>query len=145
MNYIIKEVQFVYRIQGVEINDKHIEVIVHQMLRKIVVEDSGDTYLQKGEEYPRNAFLAMLENLRKQKGKDFVLPTYRVAVRGITKAASSVDSFLSAASFQYAEQRLTEAAIRGKTDYLKGLKENVMIGTLIPAGTGLNAENKLKE
>lgn len=144
-NYIIKEVQFVYRIQGVEINDKHIEVIVHQMLRKIVVEDSGDTYLQKGEEYPRNAFLAMLENLRKQKGKDFVLPTYRVAVRGITKAASSVDSFLSAASFQYAEQRLTEAAIRGKTDYLKGLKENVMIGTLIPAGTGLNAENKLEE
>ena len=136
-DYIIREVQYVYRIQGVDINDKHIEVIIHQMMRKIVIEDSGDTLLQKGEEYPKNAFLAMLDGLRKQKGEDFVLPTYRLTLKGITKAASSVESYLSAASFQYTEQRLSEAAIRGKTDYLKGLKENVILGTLIPAGTGL--------
>ena len=136
-DYIIREIQAVYRIQGVEINDKHIEVIIHQMLRKVVVEDGGDTILQNGEEYSRNTFTVMLDGLRKKKGEDFKLPTYRLVLKGIAKAASSVDSFLSAASFQYTEQRLTEAALRGKCDYLKGLKENVIIGSLIPAGTGL--------
>ncbi|WP_280188021.1 DNA-directed RNA polymerase subunit beta' [Delftia sp. PS-11] len=132
--YIVDEVQDVYRLQGVKINDKHIEVIVRQMLRRVVVENSGDSTYIAGEQVERSEILNTNEELQKE-GK---LPaTYSNVLLGITKASLSTDSFISAASFQETTRVLTEAAIMGKRDELRGLKENVIVGRLIPAGTGL--------
>jgi DNA-directed RNA polymerase subunit beta' len=133
-NYIIKEVQRVYRMQGVDINDKHIEVIVRQMLNKAKVEDAGDTDLLPGA--LETIFkLDEVNRLAREEGKKEA--TYTEALLGITKASLATESFLSAASFQETTRVLTEAAIKGKVDYLIGLKENVIIGKLIPAGTGM--------
>ncbi|MEY3782091.1 MAG: DNA-directed polymerase subunit beta, partial [Pseudomonadota bacterium] len=132
--YIVDEVQDVYRLQGVKINDKHIEVIVRQMLRRVVVENSGDSSYINGEQVERAAMLNTNDALRAE-GK---LPaTFSNLLLGITKASLSTDSFISAASFQETTRVLTEAAIMGKRDPLRGLKENVIVGRLIPAGTGL--------
>jgi len=132
--YITDEVQDVYRLQGVKINDKHIEVIVRQMLRRLVIVDPGDTRFIKSEQVERAELLA--ENDRMEAaGK---LPAvFEHVLLGITKASLSTDSFISAASFQETTRVLTEAAIMGKRDELRGLKENVIVGRLIPAGTGL--------
>ncbi len=132
--YIVDEVQDVYRLQGVKINDKHIEVIVRQMLRRVVVENAGDSGYIAGEQVERSEMLNTNEALQAE-GK---LPaTYTNLLLGITKASLSTDSFISAASFQETTRVLTEAAIMGKRDELRGLKENVIVGRLIPAGTGL--------
>ena len=132
--YIVDEVQDVYRLQGVKINDKHIEVIVRQMLRRVVVENVGDSNYISGEQVERSEMLNTNDALRKE-GK---LPvTFSNLLLGITKASLSTDSFISAASFQETTRVLTEAAIMGKRDELRGLKENVIVGRLIPAGTGL--------
>ncbi|MDE1900894.1 MAG: DNA-directed RNA polymerase subunit beta' [Alphaproteobacteria bacterium] len=138
--YIINEIQEVYRLQGVKINDKHIEVIVRQMLQKIEITDSGDTTLLAGELLDRTEFLAVnekavLENLRPAQGK--------AVLQGITKASLQTRSFISAASFQETTRVLTEAAVSGKVDTLEGLKENVIVGRLIPAGTG-SVVNRLR-
>ncbi|GGH57717.1 DNA-directed RNA polymerase subunit beta' [Comamonas phosphati] len=132
--YIVDEVQDVYRLQGVKINDKHIEVIVRQMLRRVVVENPGDTTYIQGEQVERSEIL----NTNEAAQKDGKIPaTYSNVLLGITKASLSTDSFISAASFQETTRVLTEAAIMGKRDELRGLKENVIVGRLIPAGTGL--------
>jgi DNA-directed RNA polymerase subunit beta' len=132
--YIVDEVQDVYRLQGVKINDKHIEVIVRQMLRRVVVENSGDSNYIAGEQVERSEILNTNDALQEE-GK---LPsTYSNLLLGITKASLSTDSFISAASFQETTRVLTEAAIMGKRDELRGLKENVIVGRLIPAGTGM--------
>lgn len=132
--YIVEEVQDVYRLQGVKINDKHIEVIVRQMLRRVQVVDSGDTSFITGEQVERSELLDENDRVVAE-GK---LPaTYDNVLLGITKASLSTDSFISAASFQETTRVLTEAAIMGKRDNLRGLKENVIVGRLIPAGTGL--------
>ncbi|MDO5532185.1 DNA-directed RNA polymerase subunit beta' [Sutterella sp.] len=132
--YIVDEVQDVYRLQGVKINDKHIEVIVRQMLRRVQITDPGDTKFIQGEQVERSEMLD--ENDRvKELGKRPAL--YDNVLLGITKASLSTDSFISAASFQETTRVLTEAAIMGKRDDLRGLKENVIVGRLIPAGTGL--------
>jgi DNA-directed RNA polymerase subunit beta' len=133
-NYILREIQSVYRSQGVDINDKHVEVIVRQMMKKVQVENPGDTNILPGEKLDLHRFeeetMNALENgLRPPVGKRILL--------GITKAALSKESFLSAASFQETAKVLTEAAIKNKIDPLIGLKENVIIGKLIPAGTGI--------
>jgi DNA-directed RNA polymerase subunit beta' len=132
--YIVDEVQDVYRLQGVKINDKHIEVIVRQMLRRVVVESVGDSNYIAGEQVERSEILNTNEALIKD-GK--VPATYTNLLLGITKASLSTDSFISAASFQETTRVLTEAAIMGKRDELRGLKENVIVGRLIPAGSGL--------
>ncbi|MEZ0537020.1 DNA-directed RNA polymerase subunit beta' [Caldicellulosiruptoraceae bacterium PP1] len=133
--YLIAEVQKVYKMQGVDINDKHIEIIIKQMMKKVKVEDPGDTDLLPGEIVDINRF--MEENDKAEiEGKRFALG--RRVLLGITKAALSTESFLSAASFQETTRVLTEAAIKGKVDPLIGLKENVIIGKLIPAGTGMS-------
>jgi DNA-directed RNA polymerase subunit beta' len=132
--YIVDEVQDVYRLQGVKINDKHIEVIVRQMLRRVVVENSGDSAYIAGEQVERSEILNTNEALQAE-GK--IPATYSNLLLGITKASLSTDSFISAASFQETTRVLTEAAIMGKRDELRGLKENVIVGRLIPAGTGL--------
>ncbi|MGE0331435.1 MAG: DNA-directed RNA polymerase subunit beta' [Ramlibacter sp.] len=132
--YIVDEVQDVYRLQGVKINDKHIEVIVRQMLRRVVVENPGDSGYIAGEQVERSEMLDTNDALRKD-GK--IPATYSNLLLGITKASLSTDSFISAASFQETTRVLTEAAIMGKRDELRGLKENVIVGRLIPAGTGL--------
>lgn len=132
--YIVDEVQDVYRLQGVKINDKHIEVIVRQMLRRVVVENPGDSTYIAGEQVERSEILNTNEALQAQ-GK--IPATYSNVLLGITKASLSTDSFISAASFQETTRVLTEAAIMGKRDELRGLKENVIVGRLIPAGTGL--------
>ena len=132
--YIVDEVQDVYRLQGVKINDKHIEVIVRQMLRRVNVKDPGDTRFIPGEQVERSDLLVENERVIKE-GK--VPATYDNVLLGITKASLSTDSFISAASFQETTRVLTEAAIMGKEDRLRGLKENVIVGRLIPAGTGL--------
>jgi DNA-directed RNA polymerase subunit beta' len=132
--YIVDEVQDVYRLQGVKINDKHIEVIVRQMLRRVVVENAGGSTYIAGEQVERSEILNVNDALMAE-GK---LPaTYTNVLLGITKASLSTDSFISAASFQETTRVLTEAAIMGKRDELRGLKENVIVGRLIPAGTGL--------
>ena len=132
--YIVDEVQDVYRLQGVKINDKHIEVIVRQMLRRVVVENVGDSNYIAGEQVERSEILNTNDALRAE-GK---LPAvYSNLLLGITKASLSTDSFISAASFQETTRVLTEAAIMGKRDELRGLKENVIVGRLIPAGTGM--------
>jgi DNA-directed RNA polymerase subunit beta' len=134
-SYLLQEVQKVYRLQGVEINDKHIEIIIRQMMKKVKVEDPGDTSLLPGELI--DIFKFEEEN-KKAIEKGLRPATGRRALLGITKAALATDSFLSAASFQETTRVLTEAAIKGKVDPLLGLKENVIIGKLIPAGTGLS-------
>jgi len=139
--YMLSEVQKVYRLQGVDINDKHIEIIVRQMLRKIKIEESGDTDLLPGSlvdifEFEDENRKAEEQGLRKATG--------RVALLGITKAALATDSFLSAASFQETTRVLTDAAIKGKIDPLVGLKENVIIGKLIPAGSGMTRYRSIK-
>ena len=133
-DYMLREVQRVYRLQGVEISDKHIEVLVRQMLKKIRIEENGDTEFLPGTLVDVLEFEEVNEKLEKEgktpaEGKQVML--------GITKASLATDSFLSAASFQETTKVLTEAAIKGKVDHLVGLKENVIIGKLIPAGTGL--------
>ena len=132
--YIIDEVQDVYRLQGVKINDKHIEVIVRQMLRRIVITDAGDSKFIREEQVERSEVLDENDRL-KSEGKRPA--EYDNVLLGITKASLSTDSFISAASFQETTRVLTEAAIMGKRDELRGLKENVIVGRLIPAGTGL--------
>ncbi len=147
-NYIIAQVQSVYRLQGVDINDKHIEVIVRQMMRKILVTDNGSSDMIPGTMVERGNFYATYGELkqRQQAGEDVVLPTGTATLLGITKASLATDSFLSAASFQETTRVLTDAAIKGKSDSLFGLKENVIIGKLIPAGTGLKiySENAME-
>ena len=132
--YIVDEVQDVYRLQGVKINDKHIEVIVRQMLRRVVVENTGDSNYIAGEQVERSEILNTNDALQAE-GK--IPATYSNLLLGITKASLSTDSFISAASFQETTRVLTEAAIMGKRDELRGLKENVIVGRLIPAGTGM--------
>jgi len=132
--YITDEVQDVYRLQGVRINDKHIEVIVRQMLRRVQIEEAGDTRFIPGEQVERADVLEENERVQAE-GK--ASATYSHMLLGITKASLSTDSFISAASFQETTRVLTEAAIMGKKDDLRGLKENVIVGRLIPAGTGL--------
>jgi DNA-directed RNA polymerase subunit beta' len=132
--YITDEVQDVYRLQGVRINDKHIEVIVRQMLRRVQVEDPGETRFIQGEQVER---ADVLEENEKVQGEGKKPATYSYMLLGITKASLSTDSFISAASFQETTRVLTEAAIMGKKDDLRGLKENVIVGRLIPAGTGM--------
>jgi len=133
-NYIINEVQDVYRLQGVKINDKHIEVIVRQMLRKVTIKESGDTKFLSGEQVE----LARLQEENEAVLAEGKLPaTYGRDLLGITKASLSTESFISAASFQETTRVLTDAAVTGKVDDLRGLKENVIVGRLIPAGTGL--------
>ncbi len=141
-NYIVKEIQDVYRLQGVGINDKHIEVIVCQMLRKMEITLPGDSGMIKGEQVEFNRFLETNDELKAQgnvevKGERVLL--------GITKAALATESFISAASFQETTRVLTEAAVTGKRDYLRGLKENVIVGRLIPAGTGLAYHEERKK
>jgi len=132
--YIVDEVQDVYRLQGVKINDKHIEVIVRQMLRRVIVDSVGDSSYIAGEQVERSEILNTNDALRAE-GK--IPATYSNVLLGITKASLSTDSFISAASFQETTRVLTEAAIMGKRDELRGLKENVIVGRLIPAGTGM--------
>jgi DNA-directed RNA polymerase subunit beta' len=139
--YITDEVQDVYRLQGVRINDKHIEVIVRQMLRRVQVEEAGDTRFIPGEEVERAELLTENERVEAE-GKQPATFSYKLL--GITKASLSTDSFISAASFQETTRVLTEAAIMGKKDDLRGLKENVIVGRLIPAGTGLAYHNARK-
>ena len=146
-NYIITEVQKVYRLQGVDINDKHIEVIVRQMLKKVKIEDGGSSYLlpnalvDRLEVAAENAAIQARMDAGEQ-GLSFV--TYSSVLQGITKASSNSDSFLSAASFQETTKALTDAAIKGKVDKLLGLKENVIIGKLVPAGTGMDIYNNVQ-
>ena len=132
--YIVNEVQDVYRLQGVRINDKHIEVIVRQMLRKIEITQSGDSNLIKGEQLTYTQILEINDNLQEE-GKQPA--KFDRMLLGITKASLATESFISAASFQETTRVLTEAAVTGKRDFLRGLKENVVVGRLIPAGTGL--------
>lgn len=132
--YIVDEVQDVYRLQGVKINDKHIEVIVRQMLRRVQVDNPGDSGYIIGEQVERSEILDVNDKLR---SKEKLPATYHDLLLGITKASLSTDSFISAASFQETTRVLTEAAIMGKRDDLRGLKENVIVGRLIPAGTGM--------
>ncbi len=143
-NYLIAEVQKPYRQQGVDINDKHIEIIVRQMMRKVRIEDPGDSALLSGStveymEYldARAAVQARIDAGETNEGIELSLPVATRLLMGITKAALATESFLSAASFQETTKVLTEAAIKGKVDHLLGLKENVIIGKLIPAGSGL--------
>ena len=140
-NYLIREVQFAYRTQGVDVNDKHIEVIVRQMLKKCTVDDAGDTELVSGTMVDVSAVDEANEKIeaRIAAGEaDLKKATYIPILMGITKASLATDSFLSAASFQETTRVLTDAAIKGKVDPLIGLKENVIIGKLVPAGTGMN-------
>jgi len=127
-------VQDVYRLQGVKINDKHIEVIVRQMLRRVHITDAGDTRFITGEQLERAEVLEENERIEAEGKRP---AQYEYVLLGITKASLSTDSFISAASFQETTRVLTEAAIMGKRDELRGLKENVIVGRLIPAGTGL--------
>ncbi len=144
-NYLVQEVQKVYRQQGVDINDKHIEVIVRQMMRKVRVEDPGDTKLLSGATVDISELKTENEEVRRrmsagesgENGEPLREATYTQLLMGITKASLATESFLSAASFQETTKVLTEAAIKGKVDHLVGLKENVIIGKLIPAGSGL--------
>jgi len=131
--YTVKEIQDVYRLQGVKIDDKHIEVIIRQMLRKVIVKDVGDTSFISGEQIERAALLNKNDELSRN-GKN--VATYEPVLLGITKASLATESFISAASFQETTRVLTEAAVRGTRDVLRGLKENVVVGRLIPAGTG---------
>ena len=132
--YILKEIKKVYKLQGDEISDKHVEVIVRQMLRKMTVLESGDSDLLPGTRIDINEFTRVNKEVLLRGGRPAVA---RPMILGITKASLETDSFLSSASFQETNRMLTDAVIKGKYDYLKGLKENVIVGKLIPAGTGL--------
>jgi len=132
-DYLIREIQDVYRLQGVKINDKHIEVIIRQMLRKVEIVDPGDTKLLRGEQIER---MRLLELNQTMESKGEAPATYEPLLLGITKASLATESFISAASFQETTRVLTEAAVKGMRDDLRGLKENVIVGRLIPAGTG---------
>ncbi|MDF2178566.1 DNA-directed RNA polymerase subunit beta' [Aliiglaciecola sp. CAU 1673] len=138
-NYIVNEVQDVYRLQGVKINDKHIEVVIRQMLRKCVITHPGDTLFLEGEQVEVSSVKVANRELEK-KGK--IPAQYETQLLGITKASLSTESFISAASFQETTRVLTEAAVQGKEDDLRGLKENVIVGRLIPAGTGFAYHQK---
>ena len=131
--YIVNEVQDVYRLQGVKINDKHIEVISRQMLRKVEVTENGDSTFIQGEQVE---LARVLEENEVLNGMDKFGAKFQRVLMGITKASLSTESFISAASFQETTRVLTEAAVTGKEDDLRGLKENVVVGRLIPAGTG---------
>ena len=145
-DYLIQEVQKPYRQQGVDINDKHIEIIVRQMMRKVRIEEPGDSQLLSGSTVEVMEYLDAKEAIEariaagetREDGSELVVPTATTLLMGITKASLATDSFLSAASFQETTKVLTEAAIKGKVDHLIGLKENVIIGKLIPAGSGLS-------
>jgi DNA-directed RNA polymerase subunit beta' len=140
-NYIVNEIQEVYRLQGVNINDKHIEVIVRQMLRWVKIKDVGDTDFLMEEQVDRFRYEDENRRVREEGGKPSVGDPLLL---GITKASLSTDSFISAASFQETTRVLTEAAISGRVDYLRGLKENVIMGRLIPAGTGMKHYRNVK-
>jgi DNA-directed RNA polymerase subunit beta' len=140
--YLVDEVQEVYRLQGVKINDKHIEVIVRQMLRRIRVNEVGDTSFLVDEQVERHLFDEENERVLLRGG---VPAKGEALLLGITKASLSTESFISASSFQETTKVLTEAAIMGKKDELRGLKENVIVGRLIPAGTGLAYHNARKK
>ena len=137
--HIVKEVQDVYRLQGVSINDKHIEVILRQMLKKVIIETVGDTELIAGEQMEKTHILEIIDDLRLS-NPNAILPTYRPVLLGITKASLVTNSFISAASFQETTRVLTDAAVNGKKDFLRGLKENVVVGRLIPCGTSLSTQ-----
>ena len=139
--YLVKEVQSVYRLQGVEINDKHVEIIVRQMMRKVKVEDAGDTNLLPGELVDIFRFEEENDAALESEGKP---ATAKRTLLGITKSSLATDSFLSAASFQETSRVLTEAAIKNKIDPLYGLKENVIIGKLISAGTGMKGYKNIE-
>ena len=134
-SYLVNEIQEVYRLQGVAINDKHIEVTVRQMMRWVKIEDVGDTEFLVDEQVDKFRFLAENERVAELGGTP---ATGRPMLLGITKASLSTESFISAASFQETTRVLTEASISGKVDHLRGLKENVTMGRLIPAGTGFD-------
>ena len=138
--YLVKEIQDVYRLQGVKINDKHIEVIVRQMLQKVEVEDGGDTTLLVGEQVEREEYILSNEVAEKEGLRPAIA---RPILLGITKASLQTRSFISAASFQETTRVLTEASVSGREDRLEGLKENVIVGRLIPAGTG-SVINKMR-
>jgi DNA-directed RNA polymerase subunit beta' len=139
--YLVNEVQGVYRLQGVGINDKHIEVIVRQMLRRVRVTSSGDSRFMIGEQVEKHIFEEENEKILAEGGKP---ATGESLLLGITKASLSTESFISAASFQETTKVLADAAIQGKCDYLEGLKENVIMGRLIPAGTGLRRYRQVR-
>ena len=139
--YLVKEVQKVYKSQGVDIKDKHIEVIVRQMMKKVRIDQKGDTTYLPGQFVDRNEMLTVNGDLKKAKKEQ---AQYEEIILGITKASLATDSFLSAASFQETTKVLTDAALEGKTDRLLGLKENVIIGKLIPAATGLRRYRRLE-
>ena len=146
-DYLIKEVQRTYRMQGVDINDKHIEVIVRQMMRKLKVDEPGSTSLLPGATVEKNEFNQAnreAERLAQENGTEFVPATCSPVLLGITKASLATDSFLSAASFQETTRVLTDAAIKGKVDPLMGLKENVIIGKLLPSGTGMKCYSNVE-
>ena len=132
--YLVNEVQEVYRLQGVSINDKHIEVIVRQMLRQVTVKDVGDSGFLLGEQIEKWRFEEENQNIIEKGGKP---ATAEPLLLGITKASLSTESFISAASFQETTKVLSDASVAGKIDKLKGLKENVIMGRLVPAGTGV--------
>ena len=138
---LFRSIQEVYRLQGVRIDDKHIEVIVRQMLQKVRIEDPGNTPFLEGEHVDR---LMVLEENEKMMTEGQQPATFQPLLLGITKASLSTESFISAASFQETTRVLTEAAIHGKVDQLRGLKENVIIGHLIPAGTGLPVYRRVR-
>jgi DNA-directed RNA polymerase subunit beta' len=141
-NYIVKEVQNVYRLQGVKISDKHIEVIVKQMLRKVEIIDNGDSNYVNNETVEYARVIEKNKQLKAQ-GKEEIV--FQRLLMGITKASLSTESFISAASFQETTRVLTEASITGRVDDLKGLKENVIVGRLIPAGTGFKHHQDKKK
>jgi len=132
--YLVKEIQDVYRLQGVKINDKHIEVISRQMLRKVEITDQGSSKFLNGEQAERQR---VIEENAKLVSRNELPAQFDPVLLGITKASLATESFISAASFQETTRVLTEAAVRGTSDGLRGLKENVIVGRLIPAGTGL--------
>ena len=140
-DYMLREVQRVYRLQGVDINDKHIEIIVRQMLKKIKIHESGDTNYLPGMQV---GVIEFNETNRKMVEQGLEPAVGEQVMLGITKASLATDSFLSAASFQETTKVLTDAAIKGKTDPLYGIKENVLIGKLIPAGTGMKRYRSVK-
>ena len=140
-NFIVNEIQDVYRLQGVSINDKHIETILRQMLRKALIIDGGDTKFIQGDQV---SYAELVEENAKVESAGNTPAEFERVLLGITKASLATDSFISAASFQETTRVLTEAAVTGKKDHLRGLKENVVVGRLIPAGTGMEFHDKLK-
>jgi len=139
--YIVSEIQDVYRLQGVKINDKHIEVIIRQMLRKVDIVDAGDSSFIKGEQ---SEYALVLEENDRLVAEGKTPALFERVLLGITKASLATESFISAASFQETTRVLTEAAVTGKQDQLRGLKENVVVGRLIPAGTGLSYHSEAR-